>query len=881
LTNDLATRGKLDTLEGQSHLQTSGDMGAQSRLPLTDAAIAKPVEHVDSGIVPLADFIPKDAQNQSHPTPPPDEPLTTGSADIDVKMLNSEDAARLPASSDGMMPTPSIATGAESSLVRPREDDGEDEPSAKRSRLEEGAAEDLPVSGVADVTVTEQRTEAASAPVSELATEPLAEPLLGESREMEMPLVDAPAAAVLDAVVDATAEPVNEAPVNVAVQDGVKPVEDLSAAPVFEPASTISETMVRSANGDVKVEDAQGMEQPLEPDGQAMPTEQAAPVTETASAEAAVDAKAAAPTTIPTAAPGAPSYSTSPMTSVQREFLLKKTKDLKKAKYALAFLRPVDHVALNIPNYPEIIKEPMDLSTMEMKLKDGKHGSVQDFANDFHLIVNNTRRFNGDQHAVTQAGLSMEAYFNKMMQGVPSADEKSLPPKPERKRSPSISREKPKRESRVVVPPPTPAAPSVAPADVYALHADGTPQIRRQSSIGGNRPARAIKPPQNREIPYAKPKRKEHQLELRFCEYILDELRSVKYAPSNTVFMYPVDPVALNIPHYRQVVKSPMDLSTMSQKLKSGQYGTAIEFKKDFDLMIKNCLVFNPAGNPVRDLGIQFQRHFEELWSQKDKWERKNQPVSTHDSSASGEEDSGVDDEDPDDDDKAATILALQKQLADMQNALSGLHEKPANSKKSKSGSGSTKKSGSTKPSGSSKKAAPKPAPKPKKARVVSYEEKQEISEAVGKMSESQLNKVTELITTNDARYRDMDEMELEIDELSSEVQNLLLEYVRKTFGNPNKKKAREPSPDDAAALDDDDYEERGGARGGAGKRKKHRPMGKKEQNETIDSIKSRLAEFSNVQTSASASPVDSSFVTANPQAESSGDEESEESEEE
>jgi bromodomain-containing factor 1 len=281
------------------------------------------------------------------------------------------------------------------------------------------------------------------------------------------------------------------------------------------------------------------------------------------------------------------------MTAVQRNSLVEKMKNLKKTKNSAAFLRPVDYVALNIPSYPDIIKNPMDLSTMESKLKAGEYGSVQDFANDFDLIISNTRRFNGDAHMVTIAGMAMEAYFRRMMESVPSADMPE-PPKP-KKRSPSIQREKPpRRESRTAA---APAATAASPT--YALQPDGTPQIRREST---GRPARTIKPPQNREIPYAKPKRKEHQLELKFCEHVLEEIRGPKNMPHNQVFQQPVDPVALNIPHYRQVIRNPMDLSTISQKLRLGEYGTANEFKKDFDLIISNCLQFNPSGNPVRDM---------------------------------------------------------------------------------------------------------------------------------------------------------------------------------------------------------------------------------------------------------------------------------------
>ena len=34
-------------------------------------------------------------------------------------------------------------------------------------------------------------------------------------------------------------------------------------------------------------------------------------------------------------------------------------------------------------------------------------------------------------------------------------------------------------------------------------------------------------------------------------------------------FLYPVDPTALNIPTYLEVIKSPMDLQTVEEKLKS------------------------------------------------------------------------------------------------------------------------------------------------------------------------------------------------------------------------------------------------------------------------------------------------------------------------
>lgn len=353
--------------------------------------------------------------------------------------------------------------------------------------------------------------------------------------------------------------------------------------------------------------------------------------------------------------------------------------------------------------------------------------------------------------------------------------------------------------------------------------------------------------------------------------------------------MTPVDPVALNIPNYFQVIKKPMDLSTMTQKLKQGEYAKASEFKADFELMINNCLSFNPVGNPVRDLGIELRRHFESLWKDKEKWERQHKPASMR-ASESAEEESEEDDED-EDDDKKQQIKALQAQLAHMQSMiadLGGVDGKAAKSKKSKSKSGDKKKYGSTSAIPKTKTPAPKPSSKKtslSKGKQVTYEEKQEISEAVGRMTAAQQEELTKIITENCAKYRDMDEMELEIDDLPNDVQRMLLAYVHRLFGRPNRARfvAADSPPDDGAAEDDEEYigeRARGGGGGGAGKRKKHKPMGSREQEQTIANLQDKLSQFHKV-TSGSESPNTSSYNMSNMKAESSGDEESEESEEE
>jgi bromodomain-containing factor 1 len=75
------------------------------------------------------------------------------------------------------------------------------------------------------------------------------------------------------------------------------------------------------------------------------------------------------------------------------------------------------------------------------------------------------------------------------------------------------------------------------------------------------------------------------------------------------------DYVALKIPAYPKIVKKPMDMSLMRRKLENGEYANAAQFRDDFDLMIRNCLAFNPVGNPVHNCGLELKKLFDEKWA--------------------------------------------------------------------------------------------------------------------------------------------------------------------------------------------------------------------------------------------------------------------------
>jgi len=76
----------------------------------------------------------------------------------------------------------------------------------------------------------------------------------------------------------------------------------------------------------------------------------------------------------------------------------------------------------------------------------------------------------------------------------------------------------------------------------------------------------------------------------------------------------PLDPIALGIPAYHEVIKRPMDLSTIANKIALDQYADVSGVDKDIKLMVKNCFTFNPPGTPVHVCGEQLQKFWNEKW---------------------------------------------------------------------------------------------------------------------------------------------------------------------------------------------------------------------------------------------------------------------------
>lgn len=85
---------------------------------------------------------------------------------------------------------------------------------------------------------------------------------------------------------------------------------------------------------------------------------------------------------------------------------------LKKHRDAGPFLVPVDPVALGIPQYFDVIKNPMDFSTVEKKLASRDYRDLDAFVSDIRLIFTNSFTFNPADHIVHKMAKNLEKYFN-------------------------------------------------------------------------------------------------------------------------------------------------------------------------------------------------------------------------------------------------------------------------------------------------------------------------------------------------------------------------------------------------------------------------------------------------------------------------------------
>ncbi|XP_024946564.1 bromodomain-containing protein 4 isoform X2 [Cephus cinctus] len=86
-------------------------------------------------------------------------------------------------------------------------------------------------------------------------------------------------------------------------------------------------------------------------------------------------------------------------------------------------------------------------------------------------------------------------------------------------------------------------------------------------------------------------------------------LESLKDHVDAWPFIDPVDEEYA--PRYYSVVRRPMDLSTMEEKLEGGSYKSLSQFKRDFRLIVDNCRQYNGSDNEYTEMAVNLKEAFD------------------------------------------------------------------------------------------------------------------------------------------------------------------------------------------------------------------------------------------------------------------------------
>lgn len=94
--------------------------------------------------------------------------------------------------------------------------------------------------------------------------------------------------------------------------------------------------------------------------------------------------------------------------------LLRVVKALGELEDAEPFLLPVDYEGLGLQDYLQVVTRPMDLSTIQGKLKGRKYSLVGEVLQDLQLIWDNCRLYNAAGSAIVQHANRMERHTARL-----------------------------------------------------------------------------------------------------------------------------------------------------------------------------------------------------------------------------------------------------------------------------------------------------------------------------------------------------------------------------------------------------------------------------------------------------------------------------------
>ncbi|XP_025829032.1 bromodomain-containing protein 3 [Agrilus planipennis] len=343
---------------------------------------------------------------------------------------------------------------------------------------------------------------------------------------------------------------------------------------------------------------------------------------------------------------------------------------------------------------------------------------------------------------------------------------------------------------------------------------------------------------------------------LKSCNEILKELFSKKLSTYAWPFYKPVDAELLGLHDYHDIIKKPMDLGTVKQKMDNREYRTAQEFAADVRLIFTNCYKYNPEDHDVVAMARKLQDVFEMKFAKipDESLQRVGGSSSTKsDSSSSGSSsDSSSDTEDSEEERRNKQLKMLEKELIAMQEKMRKLVEESGKKKKAKKKAKEIEKSSKKMVANSSASAGGVRGPKPAQgnaaskrqkannktgagrkksaaqapalafdsedednAKPMSYDEKRQLSLDINKLPGDKLGRVVHIIQSREPSLRDSNPDEIEIDfetlkpSTLRELESYVASCLRKKPRKPYYKKMPGKSKDEQIAEKKQELEKR------------------------------------------------------------------------
>ncbi|XP_051964208.1 bromodomain-containing protein 3b isoform X4 [Xyrauchen texanus] len=582
-------------------------------------------------------------------------------------------------------------------------------------------------------------------------------------------------------------------------------------------------------------------------------------------------------------------------------------KTLWKHQFAWPFYTPVDAIKLNLPDYHKVIKNPMDMGTIKKRLENNYYWTAGECMQDFNTMFTNCYIYNKPTDDIVLMAQALEKIFLQKVAQMPQEEVELLPPPPKGKArkpaappgsenqqsialttgSPSSScpSSPPQLAQTPVIaatpvstitsnvqalPPATSMIPTAQPvvkkkgvkrkadtttpttcaitasrseSPTAVLESKHSKVISRRESTG-----RPIKPPKKdlEDVDVLQQGNKKSKLNdhLKYCDTILKEMLSKKHAAYAWPFYKPVDAEALELHDYHEIIKQPMDLSTVKKKMDGREYQDAQSFAADIRLMFSNCYKYNPPDHEVVAMARKLQDVFEMKFAKMpDEPAEPSSPnavsatalVSKSTGSSESSADSSSSSSDSEEE-RATRLAELQEQLKAVHEQLAALSQGPVSKpkkkkekekkkkekekdkdkdknkiksedeKKAKSTQQNKptqqKKTSARKPNSTSTMRQPKKGGKPAAANYesdeeeslpMSYDEKRQLSLDINRLPGEKLGRVVHIIQSREPSLRDSnpDEIEIDFETLKPSTLRELERYVKSCL----QKKQRKPLP--------------------------------------------------------------------------------------